>query len=144
MFFFNINVFGFKKQTWKTPIFVQKGGCNKTFFFQPVFCKMWEVIGFLPIFLPNFGWCSKKHYKKGISAQFQKQKIYFEVLLSGPGRCYYLGQVDCNLKMANLAQIITPQISARHFFEKQMCWNPYVYSVFGQTVFCKKQTWPRQ
>ena len=35
------------------------------------------------------------------------------MLLSGPSRCYYLGQVDCYSKMANLAQIITPQICTR-------------------------------
>ena len=45
--------------------------------------------------------------------------MHFEVLLSGPSRCYYLGQVDCNLKMANLAQIITSQIRARNLFFKK-------------------------
>ena len=40
-FLFNINVFGFKKDKLKTPIFGQEGGCNKTFFvFFVVFCKM--------------------------------------------------------------------------------------------------------
>ena len=53
----------------------------------------------------------------------------FQVLLSGPSRCYYLGQVDCNLKMANLAQIVTPQICARNLFQKKKV-KPLFYSVF--------------
>ena len=47
-----------------------------------------------------------------------------EVLLSGPSRCYYLGQVECNLEMANLAQIITPQICARILFQKKGAETP--------------------
>ena len=50
--------------------------------------------------------------------------MHFEVLLSGPSRCYYLGQVDCILKMTNLAQIITPQICARNFFFKKKVLKP--------------------
>ena len=63
----------FKTNSLKNTIFWgEKGGCNKTFFFyQPVFCKMWKVIGFcLPPFLRNFGWCSKNTIKIGISAHF--------------------------------------------------------------------------
>ena len=74
----------------------------------------------------------KNTMKIGISAHFQKQKnkkYHFEVLLSGPSRCYYLGQVDCNLKMANLAQIITPQICARNFFQKKSAETP-IFIVF--------------
>ena len=81
-----------------------------SFFFAPFFAKFWLMF--------------KKHNKIGISAHFKKQKIekmHFEVLLSGPSRCYYLCQVDCNLKMANLAQIRTPQICARNFFSKAKC-----------------------
>ena len=64
--------------------------------------------------------------------------MHFEVLLSGPSRCYYLGQVDCNLEMANLAQIITPQNCARNFFQKKKCWNPKFYSVFDKQCFVNK------
>ena len=147
-FLFNINVFGFKKQSWETPLFGQKGSCNKTgFLWTCVLENVKSYRFFWPIFLPNFGWCSKNTIKIGISAHFKKQnveKMHFEVLLSGPSRCYYLGQVDCNLKMANLAQIITPQICARNFFfKKKRCWNPCFYSGLWQTVFCTKQTWPR-
>ena len=56
--------------------------------------------------------------------------MHFEVLLSGPSRFYYLGQVDCNLKMANLAQIITPQICARNIcFKKKGAETP-IFIVF--------------
>ena len=147
-FLFNINVFGFKK-SWKTPIFGQKGSCNKTFFFfyEPVFWKMWKVIVFCPFF-KNLDYV-QKHYKNRYFSTFLKtkktEKMHFEVLLSGPSRCYYLGQVDCNLKMVNLAQIITPQICARNFFQEKKAWNPYSNSVFvTNSVFVKKkQTWPR-
>ena len=64
--------------------------------------------------------------------------MHFEVLLSGPSRCYYLGQVDCNLKMANLAQIITPQICASNLFSKRKCWNPYFIVLFDKQCFVKK------
>ena len=39
----------------------------------------------------------------------KKAKKHFQVLLSGPSRCYYLVQVWCFLKMDNLDQIITPE-----------------------------------
>ena len=79
--------------------------------------------------------------------------MHFEVLLSGPSRCYYLGQVDCNLKMANLAQIITPQICARNLFQKNA--ETHIFIVFcDKQCFVKSklgpdnntskgQTWPR-
>ena len=51
-FLFNIKVFGFKTDNLKTYIFGQKGGCNKTVFYQPVLCKMWKVIVY---FWPFFG-----------------------------------------------------------------------------------------
>ena len=81
--------------------------------------------------------------------------MHFEVLLSGPSRCYYLGQVDCILKMTNLAQIITPQICARNFFFKKKVLKPLFFIVFfDKQCFVKNklgpdnntskgQTWPR-
>ena len=64
----------------------------------------------------------KKHYKKRYFSTFSKTKRkkndHFEGLLSGPSKGYYLGQVCYNIKMANLAQIITLQIFARTFFQK--------------------------
>ena len=60
-----------KKQSWKTPIFGQKGSCNKTvFFYEPVFWKMWKVIVFFAHFFAKFWLMFKKHYKIGISAHF--------------------------------------------------------------------------
>ena len=69
--------------------------------------------------------------------------MHFEVLLSGPSRCYYLGQVDCNLKMANLAQIITPQIWRAIIFSKKSAETHIVIVFFDKQYFVKKQTWPR-
>ena len=77
------------------------------------------------------------------------------MLLSGPSWSYYLVQVGCVLKNANLDQIITFKFLARNFFFKKKGWNPYFYSVFWQSVFYKKsklgpdnnfqkgQTWTR-
>ena len=88
----------------------------------------------------------KKHYKKVFQHIFKKpkieKKIHFEVLLSGPSRCCYLGQVDCNLKMANLAQIITPQICVRNFFRKPKVLKPLFYSVFEKQCFVKSKLGP--
>ena len=45
VFWFNINGFGFKYPSWKTPICEKWGGVQQNvFFFEPVFCKMWKVI----------------------------------------------------------------------------------------------------
>ena len=47
-----------QKKTKKKPI------ATKRVFYEPVFCKMWKVIVFFwPLFLPNFGWCSKNTIK---------------------------------------------------------------------------------
>ena len=135
---FNINVWGFKKQSWKTAIFGQKGSCNKPGFF--LWTRVLENVKsyrlFLPMFLPNFGWCSKKHYKNRYFSTILKTK---KCIL----RCYYLGQVgviiwpmgqvDCNLKMANLAQIITPQICTRNFFSNQNVLKPHIFILFFLT-----------
>ena len=70
----------------------------------------------------------QKHYKIGILAHFQKQKKekndHFQGLLSGPSKGYYLGQVCSNMKMANLAQIITLQIFVHTFFQKKSAETP--------------------
>ena len=97
---------------------------------------MWKVIVLFAPFLANVWLMFKKHYKIGISAHSRKQKKgkkndHFEGLLSGPSKGYYLGQVCCNIKMANLAQIITLQIFAHTFFVKKKCWKPYFNSVFS-------------
>ena len=117
-----------------------------------------KVIVFFAPFFAQFWLMFRKHYKNRYFSTFLKAKnwknIHFEVLLSGPSRCYYLGQVDCNLKMANLAQIITPQICARNFFVQKKVLKPLFYSVFDKQCFVKSklgpdnntskgQTWPR-
>ena len=122
MFLFNINVLGFKKTKLKNTNFWSKGELQQNGFFMKLcFGKCEKLSFFCPLFA-KFWLMFKKHYKKRYFSTFlktKKQKMHFEVLLSGPSRCYYLGQVDCNLKMANLAQIITPQICARNFFSKK-------------------------
>ena len=52
-----------KNPSWKSIIFAEQGGCNKTVFYQPVFCKMLKVIVFCGHFLANFGWRSKNIIK---------------------------------------------------------------------------------
>ena len=52
-----------KRTNWKAQ---KKTIATKRFVFfcEPVFCKMWKVIVlFLPLFLPDFGWCSKNTIK---------------------------------------------------------------------------------
>ena len=78
-------------------------------------------VSFSPCFA-KFGLMFKKHCKIGISEHFQKQKKgkndNFEGSLSGPSKGYYLGQVCCNIKMANLALIIALQFFARTVFSR--------------------------
>ena len=126
-FLFNINAFAFKNTSEKRR-FLKKGGVqqNAVFFYEPLFCKMWKVIVIFGYFFSKF-WLMLKHYKNryfSTSLYNKWQKYHFEVLLSGPSRCYDLGQVRCNLKMANLAQIITPQICARNFVSKTNVLKP--------------------
>ena len=127
-FLFNINVFGFKKkQSWKTPIFGQKGGLQQNGFFMNLCFAKCESYCFLGCHFCQIWFMFNKHCKNRYFSTFlkaKKQKYHFEVLLSGPSRCYYLGQLDCNLKMTNLAQIITPQIRARNFFSKKKVPKP--------------------
>ena len=129
MFLFNINVFGFKKPKLKNNNFWWKGGLqqNGFFFIDLCFARCEKLSFFVAAFLVNFDWCSKRTIKIGISAHFYnkkkqklKKKIHFEVLLSGPSRCYYLGQVDCNLKMVNLGpDNNTSNLRAQSFFQKK-------------------------
>ena len=94
---FKINVFFFLRQV-KNTNFGSRGGLqqNGFIFLSPVFCKMWKVI----VFLPNFGWCLKCKNRYFGTLSEAKNKNHFEVLLSGPSRCYYLVQVWCFLKVA--------------------------------------------
>ena len=57
------------KPSWKTPLFGQKGGCNKTFFFMNLcFAKCEKLSFFWGHFFGKFWLMFKKHYKIGISA----------------------------------------------------------------------------
>ena len=88
----------------------------------------------------------KKHYKNRYFSTFSKatKNDHFEGLLSGPSKGYYLGQACCNIKMANLAQIITLQIFAHtlFFFQKKKSAETPIFIVFfsANSVFF---TWPR-
>ena len=84
-----------KRTNWKAQKKQKKTKKNKLqqngVFYEPVFCKMWKVIVFfLPLFLPIFGWCSKKHYKNRYFQQICKSKKNKKKCIL---RCYYLGQV---------------------------------------------------
>ena len=70
-FLFNINVFGFKKQSWKHQFLVKRGVATKRFFFfmNLCFAKCEKLSFFLPIFCPILV-DVQKHYKIGISAHF--------------------------------------------------------------------------
>ena len=84
----------------------------------------------------------KKHYKNRYFSTCSKAKKetndHIEGLLSGPSKGYYLGQVCCNIKMADLAQIITLQIFAHTFFSTKKSETPNIYSACLQTVFKRK------
>ena len=161
MLFVQHQCFWFQKnKVEKHQFLVKRGVATKRFFFWT--CVLENVKSYR-FFCPIF--CQilvdvQKHYKNRyfstfLKAKNWKKKMHFEVLLSGPSRCYYLGQVDCNLKMANLAQIITPQICARNFvFKKKSAETPIFIVFFGKHCFVKSklgpdnntskgQTWPR-
>ena len=126
-FLFNINVFYFKKNKLKSTKKTKKNQLqqNGFFFMNLCFAKCQKLSFFFASFFANFWLMFKKHYKNRYFSKFLKaKKMHFEVLLSGPSRCYYLGQVDCILKMTNLAQIITPQICARNFFFQKKALKP--------------------
>ena len=119
MFFVQHQCFWFQKTKLKNTNFWSKEGLqqNVLFFMNLCFAKREKLSSFLPIVCPILV-DVQKHYKNWYFSTFVKakkqNKYHFEVLLSGPSRCYHLGQADCNFKMANLAQIITPQICARN------------------------------
>ena len=100
---------------------------------------MWKVIVFGPIF-DQIWFMFKQPCKIGISAHFWKPKTAKKrsLILSGPSRGYYLGQVCRNIKMANLAQVITPEVFARNFLSNKIAETP----VFWQTVFSKNRLGP--
>ena len=95
------------------------------------------------IFWHVFGCFSKNTIKKGILAHFSKQKNtkkwHFWKLLSGQVGSYYLVQVDCVLKNANLDQIITSKFFARNFFfQKKRAETPIFIVFWGNRSFGKK------
>ena len=57
----------------------------------------------------------QKHCKIGVAALLRHKKAK-NLILSG----YSLGQVCCNIKMANLPQIIDPDFSAQCFFKRNV------------------------
>ena len=63
------------KPSWKTPNVWSRGGCNKRFCYEPVFCKMWKL-SFSP-FWGNFWLMFKKHYNIGISAHLKCKMTIF-------------------------------------------------------------------
>ena len=129
-FLFHINVFGFKKHKLKNTNFWSKGELQQNGFFL-ITCVLQNVKSYRFLFAPflaKFWLMFEKHYKNRYFSTFSKAKAkkndHFEGLLSGPSKGYYLGQVCCNIKMANLAQIITLQIFAHTFFFQKKVLKP--------------------
>ena len=136
-FLFNINVFSFKKNNLKST---KKTIATKRFFLWTCVLQNVKSYLFFCPFFAKFWLMFKKHYKNRYFSKFlkaKKQKMHFEVLLSGASRCYYLGQVDCIFKMTNLAQIITPQICARNFVSKESAETPTFIVFFDKQCFVK-------
>ena len=108
MLLFNINFYLSQRQ--KTPIIGEGGGCNKMFFVNSLCFAKSERLSVFGPFWGKFWLMHKNTVNIGISAFFKRpkkaQQCRFWTLLSGPSGCYYLGKVCCNIKMANLAQIV--------------------------------------
>ena len=131
-----------EKSISMTPIFGQQGGCSKTFFNNLCFL-MWKVSVFCPFFA-EFGLMFKKHCTNRYFSTFSKAKKenndHAEGWLSGPSKGYYIGEVCCNIKLANLARIITlqffactaePSILRRRILSKK---TPANFPVFGDQI----------
>ena len=87
------------------------------FTLKAIFAEFWAKVG----------WCSKSTAKsvQPIFTAKNNKKLPFWGAILWPSRGCYLGQVWCNITMANLAQIITPQelfVQLRLFLETW--WNP--------------------
>ena len=117
----------------KNTNFWSKGGLQQNvFFYEPVFCKMWKVIVFFfcPFFWPILV-DVQKHYENRYFSTFlkaKKKKYHFEVLLSGPSRCYYLGQVDCNPINTHFHEIMAanPRFAKPQF---RGCWSEGMFEI---------------
>ena len=100
------------------------------------------------LLLGNIWLMFKKHCKHWYSSTFSKQKgkqiPCLDVIIWQSGR-YYLGKVYCNIKMANLAQIITSKIWVRNLLYLK-CAKTLFCSVFWQTVLLNNKlghpNWP--
>ena len=125
MFFVQHQGFWFQKHKLKNTNFWSKGGCNKSFVFTCFFLQNVKSCRCVCPFLGQIWLMFTKTLLNRYFSTFLKAKNmkndHFEGLLSGPSKGYYLGQVCCNIKMANMAQIISLQIFARTlFFQKKV------------------------
>ena len=142
-------------QVQKNTFIQKKGGCNITVFFFLWACVLQNVKSyrfFFGIFFFCIFWLFfKKHYKNRHFSTFFEAKNYKK---NGIFESYYLVQVDCVLKNANLDQIITSNIFARNFFQKKRAETPIfiVFLAIGvleknklgpDSNFQKGQTWTR-
>ena len=134
-FLFNINVFGWKNQSWNTPISGQKGGCNKTFFMNLCFAKCEKLSFVCPSFWPLLVDVHKKHC----------ENRYFSTILKAKKEKPFWGVIiwakQVLLSGSSWLQLLKwptwPRSCARNFSSKQVL-KPLFYSVFWQTVFGKK------
>ena len=86
--FFNINVFGFKNQSWKHQFLIKRGVATKFFFMNLCFAKCEKLSFFFAHCWANCGWCSNKTLWNRYCSTFLETKNKNTIL-----RCYYLGQV---------------------------------------------------
>ena len=139
--FCSTSVFGFKERKFKKHICSKNMGVQHNgFFINLCFCRMWKVIVFFWQFFANFSWfstehCKNRYFSTFFKATIYKKKCHFWKLLSGPSWKLLSGPSWVRLKKRQLGPDNNFQIFCAQFFPKQMCWNPYFYSVFWQSVF---------
>ena len=110
-------MFWFEEHRLKNTNFGSKGGLQQNGFFNNLCFAKCEKLSFFRPFFGHILADVQKHYNIGISARFLSKNKKMTIL-KGSSKGYYLGQVCCNIKMANLAQMITLQIFARTFVFK--------------------------
>ena len=142
MFLFNIIVLGFKKPKLKTPIFGQKGGCNKTVFFMNLCFAKCEKLSFWGANFWQILVDVQKHYKISISALFLKQNKekgpFFKVSNWSKSKSVTGPSWGCQRK-ANLDQLLTLKICARIFLNFKKCAETPIFIVlFDKHCFEKK------
>ena len=149
MFLFNINVWVSKQIGKNTHTFLVKRGVatKRCFFLWTCVLQNVKSYRFVCPFLGNFGWCSKRTIKKGISGHFWKQKsgktmTIFKRHDLVQGRVIIWSKLVSPPKKANLDQIITIKNCASTLLFKKYLLKSLFLWCFWQTLL-KQQTWSR-